>query len=396
MHTISAKLLVIDDDDEVRASLHSYLEDAGFCVLQAATGSAGLQLLELERPDLVICDLATPQLDGLEMIRQIAERDCEVPVIVISAAGVMSDALEALRRGAADYLVKPLDDLVMLEHSVRRALDRARLRQENRRYRERLEATNRELQASLSLLQEDQNAGRHVQMNMLPVTPWEAGEFHFAHQIIPSLYLSGDFVDYFRVDERRIGFYLADVSGHGASSAFVTVLLKFMTTRLLYESRRHRNRPLPEFRPSDVLGHINRGLINCKLGKHVTMLGGVIDESTNTLTYSVGGHLPLPVLYCDGQARYLEGRGLPVGLFEAATFEDRELQLPERFSLTLFSDGILDLLPGDTLKAKEAILPLMVGQAGGSLEGLRQVFGLANLGEMPDDIALLVLSRKFA
>lgn len=208
------------------------------------------------------------------------------------------------------------------------------------------------------------------------------------------LYLSGDFVDYFRVDERRIGFYLADVSGHGASSAFVTVLLKFMTTRLLYESR--RSGTLREFKPSEVLDHINRGLINCKLGKHVTMLGGVIDESTNTLTYSVGGHLPLPVLYCDGQARYLEGRGLPVGLFEEATFEDRELQLPERFSLTLFSDGILDLLPGDTLKAKEAILPLMVGQAGGSLEGLRQVFGLANLGEMPDDIALLVLSRKFA
>lgn len=284
----------------------------------------------------------------------------------------------------------------MLEHSVRRALDRARLRQENRRYRERLEATNRELQASLSLLQEDQNAGRHVQMNMLPETPWLAGDFHFAHCIIPSLYLSGDFVDYFRVDERRIGFYLADVSGHGASSAFVTVLLKFMTTRLLYESRRHRKPPMPEFHPSDVLGHINRGLINCKLGKHVTMLGGVIDESTGKLTYSVGGHLPLPVLYSDGEARYLEGRGLPVGLFEEASYEDYEIQLPEHFSLTLFSDGIFDLLPGETLKEKEATLPQMVRQAGGSLEGLNRVFGLANLGEMPDDIALLVLSRKFA
>jgi len=50
-------------------------------------------------------------------------------------------------------------------------------------------------------------------MNMLPVTPWSVDGFDFAHQIIPSLYLSGDFVDYFRVDERRIGFYLADVSG---------------------------------------------------------------------------------------------------------------------------------------------------------------------------------------
>ena len=396
MHIISAKLLVIDDDDEVRASLRASLEDAGYCVLQAANGRRGLQLFELEQPDLVICDLNTPELDGLELVRQIGERDNGVPVIVIASAGVMSDAIEALRLGAADYLVKPLDDLVMLEHSIRRALDRARLRQENRRYRERLEATNRELQASLSLLQEDQNAGRHVQMNMLPETPWLAGDFQFAHQIIPSLYLSGDFVDYFRVDERRIGFYLADVSGHGASSAFVTVLLKFMTTRLLYESRRHRNRPLPEFHPSDVLGHINRGLINCKLGKHVTMLGGVIDESTGKLTYSIGGHLPLPVLYSGGEARYLEGRGLPVGLFEEATYEDHEIVLPEDFSLTLFSDGIFDLLPGETLKEKEAMLPQLVRQAGGSLEGLIRVFGLANLGEMPDDIALLVLSRKFA
>jgi phosphoserine phosphatase RsbU/P len=282
----------------------------------------------------------------------------------------------------------------VLEHSVRRALDRSHLRLENQRYREKLETANRELQASLHLLQEDQNAGRQVQMNMLPVTPWQVDSLTFAHQIIPSLYLSGDFVDYFRVDERRIAFYLADVSGHGASSAFVTVLLKFMTTRLLYESR--RGGLLPEFKPSEVLGHINRGLINCKLGKHVTMLGGVIDEQSGQLTYSIGGHLPLPVLFEKGEARYLEGRGLPVGLFEEAEYADHVLPLPESFSLTLLSDGILDLLPGETLKDKELALPQLVSQAGGSLDGLRQVLGLANLGEMPDDIALLVLSRNLA
>ncbi len=148
---------------------------------------------------------------------------------------------------------------------MRLALDRARLLMENQRYREKLEKANRELEASLNLLQEDQNAGRQVQMNMLPVSPWAINEFKFAHQIIPSLYLSGDFVDYFRVDERRVAFYLADVSGHGASSAFVTVLLKFMTPRLLFESK--RSGTLPEFKPSEVLGRINRGLISCKLGK---------------------------------------------------------------------------------------------------------------------------------
>ncbi|MWV18389.1 SpoIIE family protein phosphatase [Pseudomonas sp. L-22-4S-12] len=394
MHNPSAKLLIIDDDEVVRASLAAYLEDSGFSVLQASNGLQGLEVFELQRPDLVICDLRMPQVDGLELIRRINALDTEVPVVVVSGAGVMSDAVEALRLGAADYLIKPLEDLAVLEHSVHRALDRAHLRVENQRYREKLETANRELQASLHLLEEDQNAGRQVQMNMLPVTPWQADGLNFAHHIIPSLYLSGDFVDYFRVDERRIVFYLADVSGHGASSAFVTVLLKFMTTRLLYESR--RGGVLPEFKPSDVLGHINRGLINCKLGKHVTMLGGVIDEQSGKLTYSIGGHLPLPVLYSDGQARYLEGRGLPVGLFEEAVYSDLEMDLPEAFSLTLLSDGILDLLPGETLKDKETVLPQLVCSAGGTLDGLRQVFGLANLGEMPDDIALLVLSRNLA
>ncbi|MFZ5955889.1 two-component system response regulator RssB [Pseudomonas knackmussii] len=394
MHKPSATLLIIDDDEVVRESLAAYLEDSGFKVLQATNGQQGLQIFQHELPDLVVCDLRMPQMDGLELIRRVGDMAVEIPVIVLSGAGVMSDVVEALRLGAADYLIKPLEDLAVLEHSVRRALDRAHLRSENRRYREKLEATNRELQASLSLLQEDQNAGRQVQMNMLPVTPWEAEGLHFSHQIIPSLYLSGDFVDYFRVDDRRIGFYLADVSGHGASSAFVTVLLKFMTTRLLYESRRGGS--LPDFKPSEVLGHINRGLINTKLGKHVTMLGGVIDLETDRLTYSIGGHLPLPVIYVDGEARYLEGRGLPVGLFEEATYEDRTMDLPRSFSLSLFSDGILDVLPGTTLKEKEATLPEQVVAAGGTLDGLRQVFGLAKLSEMPDDIALLVLSRNLA
>ncbi|MBH2038108.1 MAG: SpoIIE family protein phosphatase [Pseudomonadales bacterium] len=394
MHNSSATLLIIDDDQVVRASLAAYLEDSGFTVLQASNGLQGLEVFERDHPDLVICDLRMPQVDGLELIRRINALQVETPVIVVSGAGVMTDAVEALRLGAADYLIKPLEDLAVLEHSVRRALDRVLLRVENLRYREKLEAANRQLQASLSLLEEDQNAGRHVQMNMLPQTPWVADGLQFAHQIIPSLYLSGDFVDYFRLDEHRVAFYLADVSGHGASSAFVTVLLKFMTTRLLYESR--RGGVLPEFKPSDVLAHINRGLLNCKLGKHVTMIGGVIDEQSGSLTYSIGGHLPLPVLFSEGESHYLQGRGLPVGLFAEATYQDHVMQIPESFSLTLLSDGILDLLPGDTLKEKETLLPQLVSSAGGTLDGLRRVFGLAKLGDMPDDIALLVMSRNLA
>ena len=127
MPKTSATLLIIDDDEVVRASLAAYLEDSGFSVLQASNGQQGLQVFEQDTPDLVICDLRMPQMGGLELIRQVTERSPQTPVIVVSGAGVMNDAVEALRLGAADYLIKPLEDLAVLEHSVRRALDRARL-----------------------------------------------------------------------------------------------------------------------------------------------------------------------------------------------------------------------------------------------------------------------------
>lgn len=392
MHNPSATLLIIDHDQLARSPMASYLRTLGFAVLEAESGEQGLQMLKDFQPELLICDSRMPQLTGLDLIRSLRAQGLETPVILLSANGSMNDAVESLHLGAADYLIKPLSDLAELEHSVRRALEEGTLRLENRLYRETLEATNRELQTSLSLLQEDQNAGRQMQLSMLPQTPWQVDDYQFAHQVIPSLYLSGDFVDYFRLDQHRIAFYLADVSGHGASSAFVTVLLKFMTTRLLYESR--RNGELPDFKPSAVLAHINRGLINCKLGKHVTMVGGIIDQLTNRLTYCIGGHLPLPVLYSEGKARFLDGKGLPVGLFEEAVHEDHVLDLPDSFSLTMLSDGILEVLPGDSLKDKEASLPGLISAAGGALEGMFGTLGLASIEEIPDDIAVLVLSRN--
>lgn len=87
MQKTSATLLIIDDDDVVRASLAAYLEDSGFNVLQASNGQQGLQVFEQNQPDLVICDLRMPQMGGLELIRQVTERTPDLPVIVVSGAG---------------------------------------------------------------------------------------------------------------------------------------------------------------------------------------------------------------------------------------------------------------------------------------------------------------------
>lgn len=315
MQPSGTTLLVIDDDDHVRQRLTAYLEESGCEVLQAASARDGVALFASARPELVLCDLHLGDGQGFEVLRQITEAGLEVPVIVMCADGAMADAVEALRLGASDFLLNPLGDPEVLSHAVQRALDRARLRLENQRIRERLERANRELEVHLKELRDDQAAGHQVQLNMLPQSPWVSGEYQLEHRLIPSLYLSGDFVDYFRISDSQLGFYLADVSGHGSSSAFVTVLLKFMTTRLMYEQRKSEAQASGriEFKPSDVLGHINRSLINCKLGKHVTMLGGVIDEQARTLTYSIGGHLPCRLSILKGRRAIWQAKDARLG-----------------------------------------------------------------------------------
>jgi len=133
------KLLLIDDDESVRISFQAYLEDIGYQVFAASNGRTGLDIFRQEPVDLILVDLRMPEVNGLEVLEQVTGESPETPVIVISGMGTLSDSVEALRLGAWDYLIKPVQDMGALAHAVSRALERARLRRENRKYREHLE-----------------------------------------------------------------------------------------------------------------------------------------------------------------------------------------------------------------------------------------------------------------
>lgn len=134
------KILAIDDEPVIRENIASYLEDSGFTVLQAENGHQGMELAGRENPDVILLDLRMPEMDGLEFLEQISREAPETPVIVVSGTGVLQDAIEALRSGALDFITKPILDMAVLEHAVRKALERSRLVHENRRYREHLES----------------------------------------------------------------------------------------------------------------------------------------------------------------------------------------------------------------------------------------------------------------
>lgn len=395
MTPASRKLLIIDDDALVRQSIVTYLTDSGFAVCSATDASSALELLADTSfpPDLIITDLRMPNGDGLQLLQTLNERYSAIPVIVISGAGVMNDVVSALRLGARDYLIKPLVDLEVLVHSINKVLDREELEEENRRYRVQLEEANRELKENLRVLERDQIAGRRVQRRLMPSGFTTEEGYTAAHTIVPSLFLSGDFVDYAHIKKRYLAFYLADVSGHGASSAFVTIWLKHLVSRMVREEGLFGDELSFADGADLMLRQINRELHETRLSHHLTLFVGVIDTQTHKMHYVVAGHLPMPILLTASGAEYLAGRGKPVGIFKDINWQVFECQLPEQFALVCFSDGVLEILPPTELQDKEAHLLKLVASSSGSLESVCNTLVIKEIRDNPDDIAVLSITR---
>ena len=116
-----AKILTIEDEPPIRDSIVAYLEDSGFTMLEANDGPTGLEVFRHEHPDVVLCDLRLPGMDGLEVLSTITSESPETPVIVVSGVSQLDYAVQALKHGAWDYVTKPIHDMAVLESAVRRA-----------------------------------------------------------------------------------------------------------------------------------------------------------------------------------------------------------------------------------------------------------------------------------
>lgn len=133
-------VLIIDDEELVRKLIARFLKTRGFNILQAENGRVGMDIFEAQVPDVIIVDLKMPEVNGLDVIKYVTSKRPETPIIVVSGSEVLSDAIDALRSGAWDYIIKPIQDMGLIEYAIVRAWERANLLVENLRYREHLEA----------------------------------------------------------------------------------------------------------------------------------------------------------------------------------------------------------------------------------------------------------------
>lgn len=382
--------MVADDTEMVRDVVVRVLEHFGHACFAASDGVEALSLVRREKPDLLLCDLRMPNLDGLGLLKQVRQDFPDLPVIVMSGEGLVEDAIGALQLGAWDYVCKPVA-AATLGHAVSKALEKATLIEENRRQRAELEAINRELRASLVLLAAEEDAGRQIQLRMLPRDRQSFGAYRFTRDVVPSTFLSGDFIDAFSIDDRHWGFYLADVSGHGVSSALVTVLLRTFVQRQVASYVRSNDTLI--LSPAQLLVKLNQEMAHEDLDKHLTIFYGIIDLVDDTLLYANAGHFPWPILCANGITEELEQPGLPIGLSPSTRYENRVLSLPPRASLSVFSDGLLEVLPHTTLDAKLAFLRGFFGRPDVTVEQVRFELGLQHGAFLPDDVAFLIVQH---
>ena len=109
----------------------------------------------------------------------------------------------------------------------------------------------------MDMLKSDQIAGVEVQKSLMPNSPLVFGDYEISHSVNPSLYLSGDFVGYNFILDRFLLFYFVDVSGHGSSSAFVTIFLRFMVGRVIRRHEIEKDLEALNQAPDGLLEHLN-------------------------------------------------------------------------------------------------------------------------------------------
>lgn len=133
-----AHILVVDDEDSIREVVSTLLTAQGYHCTLAPNGARGYEMLQANSYDLILSDIVMPEMDGLKLLERVKSYNQDVPMVMVTALHDIATAIQAIRAGAYDFLLKPFEK-DQLYHTVRRALEHRRLIEENRRYQRDLE-----------------------------------------------------------------------------------------------------------------------------------------------------------------------------------------------------------------------------------------------------------------
>ncbi len=168
----NGNVLIIDDQPDRAAAMASFLSSSGFQTQVVTDVSNSTYSLGGDSElDVILCELDLQDFSWVDALQVLREMDVQVPAIMFCDVAEADRIMTALRLGASDFFLRPVEDKAALIRSIERCVRQRRLRRELQESRRKLEAANNELRGTVKMLEQDQQAGRQVQLRMLPATP---------------------------------------------------------------------------------------------------------------------------------------------------------------------------------------------------------------------------------
>lgn len=370
----TGRVLIADDQQPILFALQMLLGGSGLATETVTHPDLVLHALETESFDAVLIDLNYTRdtvggAEGLDLISQIRSMDSLLPVVVMTAWSTVDLAVEAMRRGASDFVQKPWENQDLLK-KLQTQLARARSQRQLQRQHE-----------------EEIREAREIQDGLLPKRLPSVPGYEIAAITQPLRFVGGDYYNVVAIDERQTAFCIADVAGKGLPAA------------LLMSSLHAALQPLVSLNlsPAELCYRLNRILCELTpLGKFISFFYGVLDAKENRLTYCNAGHNPPWLIRCDGSSVELQSQGAVLGQFPQWSYRQSEVRLGAGDELLLFTDGLAEAgnaneeLFGESSLVRFAQEHLNLS-ARDSMAALLQAASEHCGGQFQDDASIIVL-----
>ncbi|MDH5656500.1 MAG: response regulator [Spirochaetia bacterium] len=314
-------ILIVDDQPANQILMQKYMEMMGYKSIVAGTGLEAVEMVKPNRPDLIIMDVMMPKMNGFEATKIIKDdpETSGIPVIIMTSLDSEEDRVQGIESGADDFITKPFNEATL----------RARVKSLLR-----IGSYNRTIQNQFLRLQKELEMARILQRSILPDKNVTFPELKISHSYIPCSELGGDFYSILPVhNNNHIGFFIADVLGHGVQASLVTMILK-----TLFDSYKDS-----VIDPAETLTNINSDLFSM-LNNSVTFATAcylVVNTENHTICYSTAGHPPGFLIRRDSnEIIHLKTRGSVIGAFEKMNLESQEIEIFPGDTVFLYTDGL--------------------------------------------------------
>ena len=370
----TGRVLIADDQPHILDALQILLNGCGFATEAVTDPARVLSALETGKFDAVVMDLnyacgTVEGGEGLALVSQIRAMDKLLPVVVMTAWSSVDLAVEAMRRGASDFIQKPWENHELLQ-KLQNQLSSVRAQRLAQRQRD-----------------EELEEARAIQASLLPKKLPEIAGYEVAAMTQPLRFVGGDYYSVVRISERHTVFCIADVAGKGMPAALLMSSMQAALTPLIGQ----------KLSPGELCHRLNRILCDLTpVGKFITFFYAVLDHVQNRLTYCNAGHNPPLLIRADGTSTTLIAAGAVLGQFPHWLYEQSELQLGSGDELLMFTDGLVEACNRDEeLFGEENLIRIARENPGSSAPDLMASLIRAasqHCGEhFQDDASLIVL-----